>query len=278
MDEALEARDVRMLLRLLAELREMGADPHAWRAHLTTNLEVLCDAAVSVVSELRKNEMATADTTTCAAAVTSLQWVSHGLDESIRDRFYREVYFTDHETDDALGGIVPLYGTSFTILRRDVVEDGIWNRSRSANERFRAHGYDDFIMSMAPVWPRNVISSIEIFRPPGKRFTARERLLVSLVHEELATDWHRADHSSADRLTPRQRQVLTRLAEGASEKEIAYDFRLSAHTTHDHVKAIYRAFAVRSRGELLAELSKSSPPRTRLVAESARMARDARGA
>jgi DNA-binding CsgD family transcriptional regulator len=267
MTEMLEGRDVRALLRLLSELREMGADPAAWRGHLATNLEVLCGAGVVILAELRKKKSAPEEATNCGQAVHALQSIDCGLDSSTRERFYRDVYFTDHTTDDALGAIVPLYGTAFTVERCELIDDRGWERSATANDRFRVFGYDDFILSMAPVWPLDVICSLEIFRAPGKRFTARERLLVSLLHEELSNDWHRADRAAAKRLTARQRQVLSRLAEGASEKEITYDLGLSAHTTHDHVKAIYRAFDVRSRGELLATLTKREPPRTRLVAE-----------
>lgn len=274
---ALHTSDVRALLRILGELRELGADPSAWRTHLVTSLESLCDARVAVISELRVNELAVdAEITNCTEAVTPLQMIDHGVDASTRARFYQDLYFIDHQTDDALGGIVPLYGSAFTILRRDVIDDRRWDRSFSGNERFRALGCDDFVMSMAPVSSLGVISSLEIYRPRGKRFTERERLLIALIHEELANDWsriERRDEKSDVKLTPRQREVLDRLVEGESEKEIAYALGVSAHTAHDHVKAIHRAFGARSRGELLAAVAKrvkNATPRTRLVAEDRR--------
>lgn len=268
MADSLEARDVRSLLRLLGELREMGNEPQAWRAHLATNLEALCGAETVVVGELLQNRGVAADVVTCAEVVTSLQMIDHGLDASARERFFRDIYFIDHAKDDALGAVVPLYGSAFTVARANLLEDRAWERSFSANERFRSLGYDDFILSMAPVGSLDVICTLDVYRAPGKRFTARERLLLSLVHEELSTDWNRS-HPATTRLTVRQREVLKRLQTGESEKEITYALGLSAHTTHDHVKAIYRAFKVRSRGELLARLSTREAPRTQLVAESA---------
>lgn len=74
-----------------------------------------------------------------------------------------------------------------------------------------------------------------------------------------------SEDDAEDRLTPRQREVASRLAKGMSEKEIAFDLGVSTHTAHDHVKAIHRVLGVRSRGELLVRLFM----RTRLVAESA---------
>jgi PAS domain S-box-containing protein len=61
-------------------------------------------------------------------------------------------------------------------------------------------------------------------------------------------------HSSVAtaKLTPRQQQVLESLLTGQSKKEIAFALHISAHTVHNHVKAVYQAFGVSSRGELLA--------------------------
>ena len=269
MRDHLSSADVRALLRLLAELRELGADPSAWRAHLVMNLEALCGANVAVISELKVNDNAGQAATNCAEAVTSLQLVDHGLDASFRERFYRDLYFIDHRTDDALGAIVPLYGSAFTVSRQNVIADRQWQRSVSANERFRPLGCDDFVMSMMPVAALGVISSMEVYRGAGTRFSERERLFVDLLHEELAHDWNRVQSEESARLTPRQRQVLAQLVAGASEKELAYELNVSPHTVHEHIKAIHRAYGVRSRGELLARVAKAKGrgQRTRLIAE-----------
>ncbi len=55
-------------------------------------------------------------------------------------------------------------------------------------------------------------------------------------------------------LTPRQREVLARLLAGRSLIQLAGDLRISEHTAHDHVKAIYRQVGVSSRSELAALL------------------------
>ena len=123
---ALPSQDVRALLRLLAELRDLGADPRAWRTHLTHNLERLCAAHVSVVTELHVNAPPPSGVTTnCTEAVTPLQMIDHGIDPSARSRFYNDLYFIDHTKDDALGGIVPLYGSSFTVTRGQVIDEAL---------------------------------------------------------------------------------------------------------------------------------------------------------
>lgn len=268
MQQGLELQDVRQLLRILGELRELGADPAAWRGHLVNTLQTFCGADVCVIAELRVNEDLPEDLTNCAQAVTSLQAIDCGLSAPERELFYREIYFTDHTTDDVLGAIVPLYGSAFTVRRAQVVADRQWDRSFSANERFRRAGCDDFVKSMMPVPRLGVISSLELYRAPGRRFEERERALLSLLHEELATDWNRDELRNGVRVTPRQKQVLSRLCEGASEKEIAYELDMSIHTVHDHIKALHRTFGARSRGELLKEARGRLPARTRLVAEA----------
>ena len=54
------------------------------------------------------------------------------------------------------------------------------------------------------------------------------------------------------KLSPRMRQTLALLLAGDSEKQIARKLSVSPHTVHVYVKALYRAFDVCSRSELLA--------------------------
>ncbi|HEY3963788.1 MAG TPA: FHA domain-containing protein [Planctomycetaceae bacterium] len=53
-------------------------------------------------------------------------------------------------------------------------------------------------------------------------------------------------------LTPAQRRVLELLLEGLKEKGVADALQISEHTVHSHIKDIYLACGVHSRGELLA--------------------------
>ncbi|MEM8834949.1 MAG: helix-turn-helix transcriptional regulator [Planctomycetota bacterium] len=58
--------------------------------------------------------------------------------------------------------------------------------------------------------------------------------------------------STANRLTPREQQVLDQLALGKSVREIAEELARSPHTVHDHVKSLHRKLNASSRGELVA--------------------------
>lgn len=52
---------------------------------------------------------------------------------------------------------------------------------------------------------------------------------------------------NSDQLTPRQREVLTRLREGKSNKQIAHELGLTEGTVKVHVTAILRLLGVRNR-------------------------------
>ena len=74
-----------------------------------------------------------------------------------------------------------------------------------------------------------------------------------------AIDVFRSEHetlfapaTSTPQLSPRERETLDLLLTGQSEKLIAASMGLSVHTTHDHVKSVYRKLGVRSRAELMA--------------------------
>lgn len=57
------------------------------------------------------------------------------------------------------------------------------------------------------------------------------------------------DNVEATDLSPREREVLTRLAQGIRIAEIAEALALSRHTVGDHVKNIYRKLNISSRAE-----------------------------
>ncbi|HTA18065.1 MAG TPA: helix-turn-helix transcriptional regulator, partial [Polyangia bacterium] len=60
------------------------------------------------------------------------------------------------------------------------------------------------------------------------------------------------DAAAGPALSRRERETLTLLLAGASEKEIARKLGLSPHTVHGYVKTLYRRFGATSRAQLLA--------------------------
>ena len=56
-----------------------------------------------------------------------------------------------------------------------------------------------------------------------------------------------------EKLSPREREILELLSEGAAYKEIAGTLGLSIHTIRMHIRGIYRKLHVHSRGEVVAK-------------------------
>ena len=59
--------------------------------------------------------------------------------------------------------------------------------------------------------------------------------------------------STGIHLTPAQLRIHDLLLRGMTEKEIAHQLEISINTVHHHVKAIYKAMAVSTRGEFFAQ-------------------------
>jgi DNA-binding CsgD family transcriptional regulator len=79
---------------------------------------------------------------------------------------------------------------------------------------------------------RSVAITIECARPDD---------IVSIVMESYG-------------FTPRETDIVVRLARGMAAKEVGLDLAISVHTVRDHIKAIYDKAGVNSRGELMAQL------------------------
>jgi DNA-binding NarL/FixJ family response regulator len=58
-------------------------------------------------------------------------------------------------------------------------------------------------------------------------------------------------------LSEAQRRVFRLLCEGFADKKIAKELGLSQHTVHNHTRAIFQAFGVHSRVELLVVVAKA---------------------
>jgi DNA-binding NarL/FixJ family response regulator len=82
----------------------------------------------------------------------------------------------------------------------------------------------------------------------GKKYISpavAEVLLDRLVHPD------EADHGPLATLTPREREILQRVAEGLSAKEIAGDLHISARTVETHRGSIMRKLGVHKTAGLV---------------------------
>lgn len=74
-------------------------------------------------------------------------------------------------------------------------------------------------------------------------------LRVKYHFQELLELQSKHDTSALEKLTQREREVLTLMSKGCADKEIAQTMGISAWTVHGHVKNIFERLQVRSRTE-----------------------------
>jgi DNA-binding CsgD family transcriptional regulator len=113
------------------------------------------------------------------------------------------------------------------------------------------------------------IECVEFLRQPSEaEFGTREESIVRTLLEcslagcvqsepapaGIAEQPSQLSVAGLESLPKRQREVLTLLSRGESNKEIARTLGISCHTVNDYTKALYRRFGVSGRNELLAQL------------------------
>lgn len=131
--------------------------------------------------------------------------------------------------------------------------------AQEAGRQWSSVGVVDLLIGVAPIAARRPgrVVIVEVGRPGvGRAFEEADAATLAGVLRAVA---HRAllafgaEPISANRmLTPREQEVLSRLALGESVKEIAVRLDRSPHTVHDHVKALHRKLQASSRGALIA--------------------------
>ena len=98
---------------------------------------------------------------------------------------------------------------------------------------------------------------ILLAREPGDLpYTERDRLLLTLLRPHLIRirDQVEATRRTVPALTSRQLQLLRRVADGHTNRQIARDLGLSEATVRKHLEHIYARLEVNSRTEALARM------------------------
>lgn len=125
---------------------------------------------------------------------------------------------------------------------------------------YRTHyeelGIADQLWVASPISPET--ESYFVFsRGEGRRFGEGDAELAALTMRGLTWFQRQMIYShgllvAQEPLTPTQRVVLQLLLSDKTEKEIAAELGQSFHTTHTHVKEIFRKYDVKSRAGLMA--------------------------
>lgn len=109
--------------------------------------------------------------------------------------------------------------------------------------------------------PRGHARRIRFVRLKGEDFDETDRALATLMRPHLVAHLHTLDLLSRDitPLTPRQHQLLSHLAGGLTNAQIARVLGISPQTVRTHLQQIYARLGVASRGEAVALVRPPGP-------------------
>lgn len=241
----LRLRDIRNVFRIIGEVRELGADPRAWRPHMALRLCELFHAELVISSEVHARTTGHPD----RLRVIDLGW---GADAE------RHTWEIKSERDDESL-------ESWRLAAGQIPKEPPTDAEVPVRPLKTVYGGTSFVLSQYPMPHINAVDQLGIHRAFGDApFSPTEHKLIRIFHTELGRFWRRdalakiIDPTSD--LPPRLSQTLHELLGGLSEKEIAAKLELSRHTIHNYVKALHQRFEVSSRGELLAKIGAATRP------------------
>lgn len=250
----LRIRDVRSVDRLVGECLEQWHDADLWRGHLLRGASALLHYPVSLMCELSTLD---ADGDVRLHAAMEQGWATE------RDRQTFAANTRDPQSDKLFN--VSLLDirfrerftgrTALTSCRADLVDDREWHHSDLYWQGHQTTGMDEMLYSAMRLPNRRSVSLMAFGGPEAPR-DGRQRGMLALLHRFVATHYGTRlttpRQVGRHRLSPRQREVFDLLMLGLDEKTIAARLYRTRSTINGHVAAIYQAFGVESRAELLA--------------------------
>jgi len=250
---ALRAEDWRILIRLVGECRELGDEPHTWRAHFARQVGRRIGGDLCYFGELAGCDIQKPKD----LGVTEWGWDA-GFDRASWLAMLRDLHDKASVPITVLTYLEKLREENGVCLARsDVLTEREWARSDDARIS-EAIGTDHAVFCFRSIpGVAGVHSALQFHREANRRdFSRRDAAFVRESHAALIAlvggPLARFNEPSSRDLPVRVRRVLACLLEGDGDKQIAVRLGLSAHTVNEYTKAIFRHFLVRSRPELLA--------------------------
>jgi DNA-binding CsgD family transcriptional regulator len=175
---------------------------------------------------------------------------SVGMEDQFLQLFWQEFW----EEDGCAGPLVT--GDYSTLLHQAET----WGTRAYANTplgaQFAAMGVkDEVLVPMTPL--AGTDRRLLLFRDAGSPdFSEREKAMLALARPHVAELHTRRDRElrGEPNLTPRQWEVLRRVATGSSNTQIARDLALSEATVRKHLENVFLRLGVQSRTEAVARV------------------------
>jgi DNA-binding CsgD family transcriptional regulator len=231
-------KDLRRLLDVVSPAATSSAGPELPEQVLIGLAELIPCAAIDFfVMDTRRAEIK------CAQELV-LQDLPTGDDET--DALFFDAYWecAACSSPELLGNHSPV------ITWHDFYSEREFERLKMA-EYFRRLGiWHELLVCLPPKggYERRLMLTRDASDLP---FSERDRLLLTLLRPHLANTRDRieAERRTVPDLTPRQVELLHRVARGDTNRQIGRDLGLSEGTVRKHLENIYRRLEVRSRTE-----------------------------
>lgn len=248
----LRISDLRALLELVHECRDLGDDANAWRVHFGEKIGAMIGADLAIVLE--------------AEGCTSPQPRDLGVAEwgwdngferkgwiAALEEFHRNPHYSI-SLNRYFGRLAKQDGVVHS--RREMIADREWEPTFERNCIHVVCGFDETSYCFRSI-PGGDFAGVMVFRAIGERaFGPREHAVLAEAQRSIAPlvggPLARFRDPLPSELRPRERQVLKCFLEGDSDKQVAMRLGLSVYTVNEYAKKIYEHFGARSRSELLA--------------------------
>jgi DNA-binding CsgD family transcriptional regulator len=246
--------DVRAVFRLLNEIQAMSSQPGSWEAHMVDGLcrLVHADQGASIVLD---GFGPTGDIGAVSFAASS-HWMNPKAIEQWTSAM-GPLRWRDDPLVDRSTKLRP--AVAHTVLRPELMPDAEWHHASNPHlELARAADIGSHLIMFHRLDRPSRVRGVTLHRSQSdKPFSQRQRDTLHLFNLELCRLYRQRklpgiDGPDLSMLSARQRQVLSHLLAGDTERQAAEALGISVHTANDHVKAIYKRLGVSSRAALMA--------------------------
>jgi len=246
----IRAVDLRGIFHILGEIREMGYDPVLWRRHLLNRFLNMVGGVVGMLVEYpssinphRPGRLRINDSGIWSPSERQVFQDSLARFQEQGD-YLSNPYADIHDSSEKM--------TVFSGM--DLLGKRKYYNNPFVNELMMPVNLGDGLKCSA-AHAQDVLE-LHVYRANDDRpFENRENEMAMVLLAEVSLmrqDMAGFEKVSAFDLSPRLQAVFRLILMGRSEREIARELGISAHTVHDHTKILFRKFRVRSRMELMA--------------------------
>jgi hypothetical protein len=241
----LKASEVRDVMRLVGEVRELGRNPIMWRTHAGRGLMGLTGAHVAISIQSRFSKL--------GPKILAMNDTGYESAQT-RQTLYDWLASPEFPTDPYMVAMVRCGNSTFVGSRRQFVDDSDWYRAPTVSEVRRRGNCDDCVISSVAL-PDGSVDQMSIQRPWGAKYFGRhETALLSIFHRELQRVWFASAQRQApvNQLPGYLRRTFEKLISGAGEREAATQLGVTPATLHSYVKQLHLRLGAKKRAELLA--------------------------